>query len=269
MTGYFWPTWADILGQQWEYFENWGEPGAGNNFILNSVIECDTRNQFTVEDQIMIMWTGCARIDYYQQNCWCHMTNVFAKDNTNVPVSCPDGYEILSYAWFSATKKYLEYKNIPHLFLSFVPYDNNSKAGMLYKKTLESINYLKFNTDKKNIKMFHDSVNVQNFYNRVSGEDWPSLENILNSNYTPKSDFIKTEIEEFVSKIKSDPHYAMQSKDVIDNHPLPLQHLEVVQKSIPNFAIDDSTVEWVHHINDQIQNKLYYNFDRKKPLERF
>ena len=30
MTSYFYPTWADILGQEFSYYENWGEPGAGN-----------------------------------------------------------------------------------------------------------------------------------------------------------------------------------------------------------------------------------------------
>ena len=37
MTKYYYPTWADILGKHWEYFENWAEPGGGNQFIFNSL----------------------------------------------------------------------------------------------------------------------------------------------------------------------------------------------------------------------------------------
>ena len=37
-TQYYWPTWADILGREFNKFENWGQCGGGNQFIFNSGI---------------------------------------------------------------------------------------------------------------------------------------------------------------------------------------------------------------------------------------
>ena len=146
MTNYHWPTWADIIGEQWEYYQNWGRPGAGNNFIFNSIIECDTRNNFTYDDLVLIMWSGVARIDYYQQNSWCHCVNQFAKNQTNLPYSCPDGYEIISYPLFHAMDQYLCSKNLRYKMFSFMPYDTKSKTGILYKDILTKIKTVQFVT---------------------------------------------------------------------------------------------------------------------------
>ena len=37
-TNYYWPTWADIIGQDSNFYENWAQPGAGNHFIFNSIM---------------------------------------------------------------------------------------------------------------------------------------------------------------------------------------------------------------------------------------
>ena len=37
LTRYHYPTWANIGGKNFTEFQNWGAPGGGNNFILNSV----------------------------------------------------------------------------------------------------------------------------------------------------------------------------------------------------------------------------------------
>jgi hypothetical protein len=44
-TAYHYPTWADIAGTAFDTFENWGKPSSGNNYILNSLIECTLTNQ--------------------------------------------------------------------------------------------------------------------------------------------------------------------------------------------------------------------------------
>ena len=64
-TQYFWPTWADILGQEFDYYENWGKLGGGNQFIFNSIIECSLRNKLTPNDTVAIMWTNVTREDRY------------------------------------------------------------------------------------------------------------------------------------------------------------------------------------------------------------
>ena len=70
LTSYKWPTWADILGREYDYFENWGSCGVGNQYIFNSLIEAVITRQITSEDTVMIMWTNFSRWDYYQDRRW-------------------------------------------------------------------------------------------------------------------------------------------------------------------------------------------------------
>jgi hypothetical protein len=69
-TSYYWPMWADILGNEFEFFENWGLKGAGNHYIFNSIIECNQRHKFNNNDLIIVMWTGITREDRYVNNHW-------------------------------------------------------------------------------------------------------------------------------------------------------------------------------------------------------
>jgi hypothetical protein len=73
-TNYRWPTWADIIGQDIPVYQNWGESGAGNPFIFNSVIEAHSRYQFTKGDLVAIMWSIPTREDRYSDNKWLHAT---------------------------------------------------------------------------------------------------------------------------------------------------------------------------------------------------
>jgi hypothetical protein len=69
-TKYKWPTWADVLGSHIPVYENWAEHASGNQFIFNSIIECNRRNKFSKDDLIGIMWTSCVREDRYVKDRW-------------------------------------------------------------------------------------------------------------------------------------------------------------------------------------------------------
>jgi len=64
-TNYSWPTWADFLGLEFDYFENWGVPGIGNVAIANRVTECFVKNNITPEDTVVIQWSNYLRNDYH------------------------------------------------------------------------------------------------------------------------------------------------------------------------------------------------------------
>ena len=46
-TNYAWPTWADMLGTEFEVYENWGYPGLGNRAICERLIELHAREHLT------------------------------------------------------------------------------------------------------------------------------------------------------------------------------------------------------------------------------
>lgn len=74
VTNYKWLTWADIIGKDIDFYENWAEPGGGNLFIFNSIIEADTRHKFSKDDLIIVFWTNKEREDRYLENKWSHAT---------------------------------------------------------------------------------------------------------------------------------------------------------------------------------------------------
>lgn len=71
-TIYNWPTWADVIGQDFDFYENWAEQGAGNHFIFNSIIEADARYNFNSEDLIIVAWSKMEYEDIYSNRKWVH-----------------------------------------------------------------------------------------------------------------------------------------------------------------------------------------------------
>ena len=64
-TKYMWPQWSDILGLEFENFENWGVSGGGNTCIANRVIECIIKNNIGPNDIIVVQWSTHLRHDYH------------------------------------------------------------------------------------------------------------------------------------------------------------------------------------------------------------
>jgi hypothetical protein len=78
-TNYRWSTWADILGAHYNEYQNWGQSGAGNHYIFNSVMEADQRNQFSAGDTVVVCWTSSHREDRYTAR-WQTLGNIFYTD---------------------------------------------------------------------------------------------------------------------------------------------------------------------------------------------
>jgi hypothetical protein len=64
-TRYYWPTWADMLGQSYDHFENWGNSGLGNRAILERLTECIVHNNISKDDTVIIQWSEFHRFDFH------------------------------------------------------------------------------------------------------------------------------------------------------------------------------------------------------------
>ena len=64
-TSYSWPTWADLLGLEFDYVENWGLSGIGNRAIAERVAEANAKHQFTKDDVVIIQWSSHLRNDFW------------------------------------------------------------------------------------------------------------------------------------------------------------------------------------------------------------
>lgn len=157
-----WPTWADALGREFDQFENWGLCGAGNSYMLWSLIECNQRNKLGPDDEVWIMWTNTSREDRYVDRRWLEGGNVYWTAGSGLPAEYVKkfaderGYLIRDLANISAAKHLLDHWGCKYRFLSMVSLTKtNSVTGHgnnpaisdsetqdvldFYKDTLDSI----------------------------------------------------------------------------------------------------------------------------------
>ena len=64
-THFYWPTHADLLGEQFDELHNWGLSGLGNRAICERLSECIMHNQFNDDDLIIVQWTDFHRYDWH------------------------------------------------------------------------------------------------------------------------------------------------------------------------------------------------------------
>lgn len=213
-----WPTWADILGRQFDHYENWGKEGCGNTYILNTIIEANQRNQFTEDDKIYVMWTGTSREDRYVKDKWLGLGNIYWFAGNPVPkdyilrFACERGYIIRDLANITAAKKLLDGIGCEYHFMSMVPLDKTSHDNDLGEN--ENDNYLDDNSDV--YELYKDTLaSIEpSIYETIYGSDWCRDNGIFD-----------------------------EGNDRPDLHPTPREHLMYMDYLFPNLISDENS-EW-------------------------
>ena len=123
-TNYRWSTWADILGAHYNEYQNWGQSGAGNHYIFNSVMEADQRYRFGPNDTVVVCWTSAHREDRYTDR-WqtlgnIYYTDIYSKEYKQTITN--RGCLIRDIAFIKATKLLLE--NRPGVDWKFISMHN-------------------------------------------------------------------------------------------------------------------------------------------------
>jgi hypothetical protein len=221
-TSYQWPTWADILGREFDYYENWGQSGGGNPFIFYSLIECIRKNQIQDTDTIIVMWSSIARLDYYANRKWItngHFGNILLEKKYQkkiAEINDDRGYLLRDALVIDSAKRVLDSLGVKYIFLSMVPFDLKNDQGHLenqdilefFKESFDSIRpsvyELIFNFDwcsrpfiiQNKIKKKNYETATEKFYDQIKGIDWPSFEKFLKRDYFGIKKEIISEIEE-------------------------------------------------------------------------
>jgi hypothetical protein len=138
-TNYRWSTWADCLAPEFDYFENWAQSGAGNEFIFNSVMEADQRQLFGPNDTVIVCWTTTTREDRYVQGRWHTLGNMFTCPIYNKEYLAnhvdEHGLLIKTLAYIKAVKTLLENRKTHWRFLSMDTVDSLN----IYQDVVDSI----------------------------------------------------------------------------------------------------------------------------------
>jgi hypothetical protein len=280
-TRYHWPTYADILAQGYKEFFNWGQSGAGNFFIFNSLVECHKRHEIKSTDTVCVMWSSIAREDRYVKGNWLLSGSMYSQDiyDTNFieKFSDPTGYLLRDLSLISATKSMLDQIGCKYYFFSIVPlacfedmfekwFGIDKKIINLYNEEIAvikpSVYEVVFNNN------WHSRVGYRNFndlkenYEYCRGADWPSswveFFDLYNNNKLGKLENEILDKFEFRNKLIR-----------TDYHPVPAEHLEYLQNVVPEINISDRTIAWINNINEKVLKQEYFSWNKGNLIKRF
>lgn len=261
-TQYEWPTWADILGREFAYYENWGKAGAGNQFICNSVVEANLRNNFTKDDTIIVMYSSILRQDFYLDKRlkategdispgWFTPGNVtgnakeFYGEKFCDTFINPRGCYIRDLAYMHLIDIFLKEIGCSFYYLSMV--DIGIPTDIYDKSFISKL--LRTQESKDN-----ECKEVLNLYSSLTSKIRPSVHNII-FNYDWQS-----------RKLLLKPSSKTGLLHRTDSHPVPNEHLEYLQKVLPEITISDETILWTNKVTEEVCNYTFYKNTSWNPM---
>ena len=214
-----WPTWADALGRQHAWFENWGKCGTGNCFILYSLIECNQRHKLGPDDHVYIMWTNTSREDRYVDGRWLEGGNVYWTHGNALGedyirrFACERGYLIRDLAVMATVYQLLQSWGCQWRWFSMVPLDHANQDSDLGRNPLDQNSDLTDVLDLYRDVLGHVAPSV---YQTVFGSDWTTGAGIPDVNDPSRRDF----------------------------HPSPCEHIQYLDLILPG-TVTDRTRQWM------------------------
>ena len=207
-TNYRWSTWADILAPQYGEYQNWGQAGAGNHYIFNSVMEADQRYQFGNGDTVIICWTNVMREDRYIKNRWITLgnimtSNMFTKEFVTDTV-CERGNFIRDLAFIKAAQ--ILCRSRPELTWRFISMCPMTQIDPWDNKKLE----------------YGDCTDL---YADALGDILPSFTNVLGHGYWNTDKAKRFQYPE----------------GGVDYHPTPEEHLTYLDAVLPGWVTNQNT----------------------------
>lgn len=239
-TSYVWPTWADIVGQSFEYYENWGMCGIGNKLISNKLVECHHMNNITKDDVVFVMFTSIPRIDFYNGH-WSMAGNIFNTFNKKYEKLWVERNWSITQGYYDT---WMAVKNTKVLL------DNIGCEYKLFKA---------FNI-RPDLPSEH-AIGIGTDYMFNTGNDSRFLEiykNDIDTNFEineSMSDFVTDEAEYYIFN----SHKTMNAKKYRDSHPTIKHHEEWCKKYLSEYytnAVDVSHLENCINYNEFTENDL-------------
>jgi len=246
---YHYPTWADILIEQLSRKNiegyNCGRCGGGNLLSAYRIWEIHSRFKFTKDDTIIISWTNFFREDrYHVRGGWHTPGNIFNTRNTYP-------FTLFNFTYTSEEDSH----DLMHYLL---------RDCMLITSTLEGLK----NTEA-NVYTTH--MNDPYKDNLLASID--RVPEVLEL-YKP---WVSADIDDIMSHCwyenlgqdDTRPRYRNELEptvDIIEDHPLPLEHLDYLEKKVSPVIgeyIDDETRKYTRYWQD----RLYQNDQGFYPLQ--
>lgn len=209
-------TWADILGLQFDEFQNWGQSGAGNGYMFNSLMEVDQRCKLGKGDTVVVCWTNIMREDrYIDGRGWISLGNIMTATKMYTKefladAVCERGALIRDIAFVKAAKDLLE-----------------SKSGLNWKFLAMCPLLQPEPWDEKKLQL----IDIIDVYQSVFDSVLPSYTDVLGHNFWEK-----------------DLHKRFRyDGGGVDYHPTTEEHLKYLDTVLPGWVTNQS-------LRDQIES---------------
>ena len=247
-SNYAWPTWADMLGLEFDEYENWAFPGLGNRAIAERVAEIHAKNKLTKDDTVVIQWTSHLRHDW-------HATDTRHQDNAGWKTSGSlfnyINQEIFDEKWIKTFWSETSY--IMHTFNNIL-LTQEFLNGIGCNWRMTSIGYInKMNSD------YPDGEHGEQTSDINVWESQPSLK-VYKKIFDDETKWIMP-VGTFAWNHELKPYKfkSMQDQAVfaIDRHPTIQQHKDYLDKHVlPSLGISQKQTKKTNYWIDTI-NKLY------------
>jgi len=262
-TSYIWSTWADILGQQFESFRNYGLVGAGNTYIFNRVMQSIAQEKIKKDDTVIVMWSTIVREDRFLEDKWQTPGCVYNQDYYDegfMKYVQPEDFFIRDLAHIAAVYHALTSVGCKFTFTSMSPishikeYLSHNFLDKLLRKSIIDRFTKKYKTYIDFIRpsvfeviynnnwysRYSECVQDINWYNSLRGPDWPSLTELELGNVKLSTE-VEQEICHLLQANNIDEVLKFRLWKKIDYHPTPKLHLEYLDKVLPEIKISEQT----------------------------
>ena len=206
LTRYHWPTWADILGQSYSEYYNWGNRGAGNRQIMERFSEAVVRNDLTEDDIIIIQWTDYHRFDSHKSDpdlpeSWYPGGNIFVDNAAD------------STKGFVMNKLWDERSYMMHTF-------NSIHAAIGIARSIRARVVCIFGSDMREAL--------------IQDRHWAPYKKILQNSYWVDKDMYNLMVQNHDKRLsfKGAKMGNLDEEPTLDYHPTPMMYYEYLQKFI-------------------------------------
>ena len=269
-TQYTWPTWANMLGIEYDEFYNWGLSGIGNRAIAERVAEAHAKHQFTKDDVVIVQWSSHLRNDWYHKYSfpdrgygWKTCGSVFSYINE----------KLYDQNWIQTF--FYEPAYVMHTLNNVVLVQSllNSIGCTWYMTSIGDLRNIGADTrddisygEKGNITTPNDK-----FTDQVLWQKLPELEIYNDVIWNQHANHWLMPIDIFVQKFDNSYSYTYRDDTffgkktyAVDLHPTPKQHLMWIKHELlDKLDISHETLELSEQISNYV-DKLYEKYKNSK-----
>ena len=237
------PTWADLVATNFDFYENWGGAGGGNTFISTQLYECNQQRNITKDDTVLIMFSSFTRYDFIIDSNWKLSGNLYSQTNIN--------FDFLENCWSE------EHGYVSSWFAIKSAINLLDNIGCNYK-IMTAFDLLRFS---ENITKSMDDIRTNRVKNCM--DDFKTILPAINlldyAEYLEDNDIVKFY------------RYFRNGKLDKDRHPTLTMHLMWVKDVLPQFhneKMDEMVKEWETWITtseNEISNKFRNIVDKGEP----